>query len=339
MNSPQTTPELPIRGTITSWLPEDSIGRIRLTSGEEIRFGHSACVGLRPSVGAEVWVVEVAPHPLGGLRAKVLNSTGAVTPDRATAALAAHEQRERLRPIVEAEVAAVKGECAETLGRRATPWSVALSAGASGVADIEALRAAKSRDELAAFVAKVPALHGGAPADALRLHDLEWADSWAHLEIWTDPCFLPFAAEGGNQLGLFAHPVAIEKHGAAPVDFRFHDHDPIFGWVAESAAHFVRMLEAASRGEDIEGLRGECHEVVATLLEATQREDAFEDLERQDVHALFWSGARVLELAAAERLQKRYRDRGWSFALASLEVQCALAGWQDRIDAAWAKLR
>ena len=59
-----TTPELPVRGTITSWLPDDSIGRIRLSSGEEIRFGHSACVGLRPSIGAEVWVVELAPHPL-----------------------------------------------------------------------------------------------------------------------------------------------------------------------------------------------------------------------------------------------------------------------------------
>src|SRR5690349_12449338 len=106
-----TTPELPARGTITTWIPDDSVGRIRLSSGEEIRFGHSACVGLRPSVGAEVWVVEVAPHPLGGLRAKVLNSTGAVTPDRATAALKAHEERERLRPIVEAEVETIKAEC------------------------------------------------------------------------------------------------------------------------------------------------------------------------------------------------------------------------------------
>src|SRR5262245_36969193 len=63
--STSEAPELPIKGTITSWTPDDSIGRIRLSSGEEIRFGHSACVGLRPSVGAEVWVVEVAPHPLG----------------------------------------------------------------------------------------------------------------------------------------------------------------------------------------------------------------------------------------------------------------------------------
>jgi len=71
-----TAPEAPIRGTITSWQPDDSIGRITLATGEEVRFGHSACVGMRPAVGAEVWVVELAPHPLGGRRAKVVNATG-----------------------------------------------------------------------------------------------------------------------------------------------------------------------------------------------------------------------------------------------------------------------
>jgi hypothetical protein len=332
-----TTPELPLRGTITSWLPDDSIGRIRLNSGEEIRFGHSACVGLRPSVGAEVWVVEVAPHPLGGLRAKVLNTTGAPTPDRATAALTAHEEREKLRPSVEAEVAAIKLECTTTLSARPAPWKVALSSGATGLADIEVLRERMPVEELAAFVSMVPAIHNGEPSDALRLFDFEWADTWTHLEIWTDPSFVPFAAEGGNHLGLFIHPTAIER-GSAPVLFRFHEHDPIFAWVAESAAHFVRMVDAAARGENVEPLRGERDEVTSALIDATQREEAFEDIERKDVHALFWSGARVLESAAAERLETRYRDRGWAFPLASIEAQRALAGWQERIDAAWAKL-
>jgi hypothetical protein len=334
-----TTPELPVRGTITSWLPDDSIGRIRLSSGEEIRFGHSACVGLRPTVGAEVWVVEVAPHPLGGLRAKVLNTTGAAMPDRATAALAAHEEREKLRPVVEAEVEAIKRECEATLSSRPAPWKVAATVDADGIATIEALRDRMSREEVAAFVSSIPALHHGESSNHLRLFDLEWADNWAHLEIWTDPCFVPFAAEGGNHLGLFVHPAVLAKDLAAPVLFRFHEHDPIFAWVAESAQHFVRMVEAASRGEDVEPLRGTCHELVASLVEATQREEVFEDVEREDVHALFWSGARVLESAAAERLQTRYRDRGWSFGQASIEAQIAIAGWQDRIDAEWEKLR
>lgn len=333
-----TNPDLPVRGTITSWIPDDSIGRIRLSSGEEIRFGHSACVGLRPAVGAEVWVVEVAPHPLGGLRAKVLNSTGAATPDRATAALNAQQEREKLRPAIEAEVEAIKDECATTLAARPLPWSLAASSGVGGIAQIEALRARMPRDEVAAFVASIPALHNGEPADALRLYDLEWADTWQHLEIWTDPCFVPFAAEGGNHLGLFAHPVARDQHVPTPVVFRFHEHDPIFGWVAESAEHFVRMIDAAAAGQDVEALRGEQHEVIVALLAATQREEAFEDVERKDVHALFWSGARVLESAAAERLATRYRERGWTFPQASIEVQRQLAEWQERIDMAWSKL-
>ncbi|MBX3200756.1 MAG: hypothetical protein KF894_21645 [Labilithrix sp.] len=339
MATPQTNPELPVRGTITSWLPDDSIGRIRLPSGEEIRFGHSACVGLRPSVGAEVWVVEVAPHPLGGLRAKVLNATGAATPDRATAALAAHREREALRPAVEAEVDTIKKECEAALAAAPAPWAVAASAGATGIADIEALRERMPRDEIAALVSTISAIHDGGPVEHLRLFDLEWADAWAHLEIWTDPCFVPFALEGGNHLGLFAHPAALAQGVSAPVLFRFHELEPVFAWVAESAEHFVRMIDAAARGEDVEPLRGTMHDVVASLVEATLREEAFEDVERKDVHALFWSGARVLESAAAERLLARYRDRGWSFARASIEAQLAIAAWQDRIDAAWAKLR
>lgn len=339
MASSETSSEFPVKGTITSWIPDDSIGRIRLSTGEEIRFGHSACVGLRPSVGAEVWVVEVAPHPLGGLRAKVLNSTGAATPDRATAALSAHQEREKLRPAVEAEVEAIKAESTDVLGAKPGPWSVAAGTEPNAIAAIEALRERRPREEIAAFVSSIRAIHAGSPNDDLRLLDFEWADTWAYLEIWTDPCFVPFGAEGGNHLGLFVHPSAKAEDVPAPVVFRFHDHDPIFGWVAESADHFVRMIDAASRSEDLEALRGDLHPVVRGLLEATQREEAFEDLERKDVHALFWSGARVLESAAAERLEGRYRDRKWPYPLASIEAQRAIAAWQDRIDAAWAKLR
>lgn len=332
--------ELPVKGTITSWQPDDSIGRITLSTGEEIRFGHSACVGLRPTLGAEVWVVEVAPHPLGGLRAKVLNSTGEATVDRATAALAAHEAREKLRPEIEQEVERVKAEAAETLSRRRQPWEVARGAGAEqDIAAIEALRARLPRDEIAALVSSVPALDAqGEIGKDLRLYDLEWASAWTFLEIWTDPCFVPFAAEGGNHLGLFIHPAILAAGHSPPVLFRLHEHDPVFSWVAESATRFTQMIDGVLAGADIEPLRGERHEIVSSLLEATQREEAFEDVERKDVHALFWSGARVLEAAAAERLDARYADRGWAFPLASIRAQRAIADWQDRIDALWAKL-
>jgi len=323
--------ELPIRGTITSWQPDDSIGRIRLASGEEIRFGHSACVGLRPSVGAEVWVVEVAPHPLGGLRAKVLNATGEAMPDRVTAALSAHAERERLRPAVEAEVEALKGECTRLLADLPSPWAVA----GSLVDPIRALAARMPFDEIAAFASGIRALEGGTPADHLRLLDVGWADGWTHLDVWTDPVFVPIATDGKNHLGLFAHPAT----GAAPVVFRFQEHDPIFAWVADGAASLVRMIEAASRGEDVEPLRGEPDPESLARISAIQREEAFEDVERGDVHALFWSGTRALEDAAAERLEARYADRGWVFAKTSISAQRCIATYEDRIDAAWAKLR
>lgn len=341
-----TSPELPMRGTITSWQPDDSIGRIKLESGEEVRFGHSACVGMRPAVGAEVWVVELAPHPLGGRRAKVVNSTGAVTSDRATDARKAEEQRAQMRATIEAEILKMKRESKLDLAGLRTPWEVAEDIGI-GIEAIKVLRERMPRDEVAAFASTISAVNDAARMSTrkaasqpdLRLFDLEWADSWDKVALWTDPAFVPFAEEGGNHLGLFAHPGALTTGIAAPVVFRFHEHDPVFAWVAESAEHFVRMIDAASRGDDVEVLRGRKHEEVISLLDQVQKEEAFEDVERKDVHALFWAGARNLETAAAQRLEARYRDRGWAFPLASIEAQLIMAGWQDKIDAAWAKLK
>jgi hypothetical protein len=55
-------------GTIASWSALDCVGRIRLSSGEEVRFGASAC-GFMPRIGLEVVVAVLEPHPLGGKRA------------------------------------------------------------------------------------------------------------------------------------------------------------------------------------------------------------------------------------------------------------------------------
>jgi hypothetical protein len=207
------------------------------------------------------------------------------------------------------------------------------------LAEVEALRERMPLEDLQVHAGSICAIHEGAPSEHLRLYGLDWADSWMHLEPWTDPAFVPIASSDANHVGLFAHPVALARGETAPVVFRFHEHDPIFAWVAESAAHFVRMVDAAARGEDFEALRGEPAPEATALMAATQQEEAFEDLERGDVHALFWSGARVLELAAAERLETRYADRGWAFPRASIEAQRLLATYQDLIDAAWAKLR
>lgn len=336
-----SAPEGPVEGTITSWQPDDSIGRITLATGEEVRFGHSACVGIaRPAVGAKVWVLEFAPHPLGGRRAKLVNGTGTLSTDRATSARHAEEQRKQMRAAIEDEVAKLKVARDHALAKLTPPWTVAEGL---GIEAIRALRERMPRDEVAAFASTIAAIHEGTrerkSTPDLRLFDLEWADTWAQVSLWTDPAFVPFAEEGGNHLGLYVHPGALSTGIAAAVVFRFHEHDPVFAWVAESAEHFVRMIDAAARGDDVEALRGQKHEAVLSLMDQVQKDENFEDVERKDVHTLFWNPDRKAVASAAQRLEARYRDRLWTFPFASIEAQMVMASYQDQIDHAWSKLK
>lgn len=336
-----SVPEGPIEGVITSWQPDDSIGRIKLSNGEEVRFGHSACVNIpRPTVGTKVWVLELAPHPLGGRRAKVVNATGTPSTDRATAARSVEEARRQMRATIEEEIGKMKVMRDEELAKLTPPWQVAEGL---GIEVIRGLRERMPRDEVAAFASTIAAVYEGArlrpSAPDLRLFDLEWADQWTQLSLWTDPAFVPFAEEGGNHLGLYVHPGALSTGVPAAVVFRFHEHDPVFAWVAESAEHFVNMIDAAARGDDVESLRGKKHEIVASLMDQVQKDEAFEDVERKDVHTLFWSPDRKAAAAAAQRLEARYRDRLWTFPFASIEAQQIMSLYQDKIDLAWSKLK
>lgn len=65
----------PEAATITAYDERDCVGRLRLESGEEFRFGASACKGFRPSLGAQVFVTAVSPHPLGGRKAVTVRPT------------------------------------------------------------------------------------------------------------------------------------------------------------------------------------------------------------------------------------------------------------------------
>jgi hypothetical protein len=63
----------PDEATITQWAPLDGVGRLRLSTGEEVRFGASACP-FPPSVGLVVQVLALSPHPLGGQRATAIGA-------------------------------------------------------------------------------------------------------------------------------------------------------------------------------------------------------------------------------------------------------------------------
>lgn len=56
-------------GTIKSYSVYDSVGRIVLDDGRELRFGATALRNMVAAVGLRVRVASTAPHPLGGLRA------------------------------------------------------------------------------------------------------------------------------------------------------------------------------------------------------------------------------------------------------------------------------
>src|SRR5262245_23728897 len=59
----------PQLGTISSYSLADSVGRLVLDDGTELRFGATALHGVVPASGTRVRVGRAEPHPLGGLRA------------------------------------------------------------------------------------------------------------------------------------------------------------------------------------------------------------------------------------------------------------------------------
>ncbi len=97
--------ELPIRATILSFTPADGVGSIELEDGRQMRFGASACIDFRPEVGLACWLISTKEFIGGGApRAKVLNLTGEVQDDPATAALSARAAEAALEDEVGALV-------------------------------------------------------------------------------------------------------------------------------------------------------------------------------------------------------------------------------------------
>lgn len=68
---------LPARGVIATYIVVDAVGMLHLRTGEQIRFGRSACKGFEPVVGAAV-VVEEAAADARGWKAKTINLDRAI---------------------------------------------------------------------------------------------------------------------------------------------------------------------------------------------------------------------------------------------------------------------
>ncbi len=85
---------LPAEARIVEFDRADGLGTLELNDGTRLRFGGSACTDFVPVAGARCFVIETREDPIrGGLRAKVVNQSGAKEADRITQGEQAREQR------------------------------------------------------------------------------------------------------------------------------------------------------------------------------------------------------------------------------------------------------
>src|SRR4029453_2290578 len=76
---------LPCKAKIIEFDRADAVGTLELDGGERIRFGATACLHFAPQVGVSCWLIDTKPNTIGpGVRAKTINLTGIVEPDRLT---------------------------------------------------------------------------------------------------------------------------------------------------------------------------------------------------------------------------------------------------------------
>lgn len=101
-------PALPFAAKIVSWNEADQLGLLRSETGFELKFGASAC-RFRPALGLDCWVIELKPDLVTkGVRAKIVNLTGAsdVTPAEAarlrSETMRLEEEQEQERERIEA---------------------------------------------------------------------------------------------------------------------------------------------------------------------------------------------------------------------------------------------
>jgi cell wall assembly regulator SMI1 len=72
----EPAPTIPCQAVIHAYVPADGTGQLKTPDGAIVRFGASACKGFVPELGMTVWLMKCGPHPLGGLRAQLVNLDG-----------------------------------------------------------------------------------------------------------------------------------------------------------------------------------------------------------------------------------------------------------------------
>jgi hypothetical protein len=86
--------DAPLEAIVTAFSRADRIGRLRVEqSGEELKFGASACRDFEPTVGERVFVTAVGAHPLGGRKAVSVRCEAITEKDARERAEAQEEDR------------------------------------------------------------------------------------------------------------------------------------------------------------------------------------------------------------------------------------------------------
>lgn len=67
--------DTPLKAIVTWFNEMDRVGRLRLESDEELRFGETSCPDFAPTVGMIVYVTAVGSHPLGGRKAVIVRQS------------------------------------------------------------------------------------------------------------------------------------------------------------------------------------------------------------------------------------------------------------------------
>lgn len=170
----------------------------------------------------------------------------------------------------------------------------------------------KGRKRLAA---RVPKLDFG----GLSLGDFWQTELLEPASMSFDPCYVPFGGADGDTLGLYFYPPAVER-GVVPVLFAFHEEDPAFTWVAESADALESMVASKTKPKAAKPRwDAEVATAIAALAKAPGRGKQPLVRERYLVWKLNQAGVAEADEAIVEELRGIYRELGWAGALAILD--------------------
>jgi hypothetical protein len=234
---------LPCKAKIIAFEGADGVGTLELDEGERVRFGASACLGFIPEVGISCWLIETKPNAIGpGVRAKTINLSGVVEPDRLTQINEANRRAEETQRAEEQRRHARHARPYEAIRERARFEVPALYRRMEGDS---VLRYGESRDQWRE-TCEMRALSN--PPALLCVYDFQWLTledmaTWEPPDYWKqEHVFVPFARTARRDLWCWYPPWTTDSK--TPVVLAHNDRNEAESRASDFEALLVReMLE------------------------------------------------------------------------------------------------